>query len=104
MHKPEAGSPGQLAVGSFITLFFMCAGLLMNPFCTDALNSLNFMGLLAQLCTLLVGIMIALLNAMPEAGGAADRTIIEIMVVLVNGLTLIWPLARHIFTGVSAPI
>ena len=100
----KAGSPGQLAVGSFITLFFMCAGLLMNPFCTDALNSLNFMGLLAQLCTLLVGIMISLLDAMPEVDGSTDRTIISIMVVLVNGLTLIWPLARKILTGASTLI
>ena len=62
------------------------------------------MGLLAQLCTLLVGIMISLLDAMPEVDGSTDRTIISIMVVLVNGLTLIWPLARKILTGASTLI
>ena len=98
----KAGSPSQLTVGTFVTLFYLLAAMTKNPFCTDALNSLNCMGLVAQLCTLLVGIMIALLNAMPEVDGATDRTIIAIMVVLVNGLTLIWPLARYAYTGASA--
>ena len=100
----KAGSPGQLTVGTFVTLIFLIAALIKNPFCTDALNSLNCMGLFAQLCTLLVGIMIAMLDAIPEVDGATDRTIISIMVVLVNGLTLIWPLARKVLTGASALI
>jgi hypothetical protein len=97
----KAGTPGQLCAGTFITLFFLYAGQKFQPFCTDSLNDLNSMGLLAQLCTLLVGMMIALLDNMPDDGATSgfERTIISVMVVLVNGLTMVWPLVRKLITG-----
>lgn len=46
-----------------------------------------------------VGIMIALLDATPDVQATADRAIIEIMVVLVNGATVVWPLLHKVMTG-----
>ena len=46
-----------------------------------------------------VGIMIALLDATPDVQATADRAIIEIMVVLINGATVVWPLVRNVMTG-----
>ena len=43
--------------------------------------------------------MIALLDATPNTKATADRAIIEIMVVLINGGTMVWPLLRKVMTG-----
>ena len=46
-----------------------------------------------------VGIMIALLEATPEKKASADRAIIQVMVVLINGATMVWPLMRKVMSG-----
>ena len=47
-----------------------------------------------------VGIMIALLDASPNANTGTDRAIIEVIVVLLNVSVLIWPLLRKFLSGV----
>ena len=46
-----------------------------------------------------VGIMIALLDASPNANTGTDRAIIEVIVVLLNVSVLIWPLLRKFLSG-----
>jgi len=103
----KAGTPGQMSTGAMITFAFLMVATSYRPFCTAGLNSLNVLSLVAQFCTLFVGINIALLDLVPKdvSGGAddkVDRAIIQIMVVLVNGATMVWPLLRKIMNGTFA--
>jgi hypothetical protein len=98
----KPGTPGQLSVGAMITFSFLILALNYRPFCTSTLNSLNSMTLIAQFCTLFVGIMIALLDASPAQEGADDRfdrAIMTVMVMLINGATMVWPFLRKILSG-----
>ena len=99
------GTPGQLAVGAMITFVFLVASMLIRPFCSAGLNSLNSMSLVAQFCTLFVGINIALLDLTQAGQGSSDdtdRAVIVVMVVLVNAATLVWPLLRKVLNGLCS--
>ncbi len=101
----KPGMPGQLSSGAMITFSFLILALSYRPFCTSTLNSLNSMTLVAQFCTLFVGLMIALLDANPAQGEAEDRrdrAIITVMVMLINGATLVWPILIKILSGTLA--
>ena len=96
------GTPGQLAAGAMITFVFLIASMLMQPFCSAGLNSLNNMSLIAQFCTLFVGINVAMLDLTEAEQGSSDdtdRAVIEVMVVLVNLATLVWPFLRKVLNG-----
>jgi len=98
----KPGMPGQLSSGAMITFSFLILALNYRPFCTSTLNSLNSITLVAQFCTLFVGLMIALLDANPAQGGAEDRrdrAIITVMVMLINGAALVWPILIKILSG-----
>jgi hypothetical protein len=101
----KPGTPGQMSVGAMITFVFLLLGLFLLPFCSSTLNNLNTGTLIAQFCTLFVGIMIALLDAMPagtgQGGGddSLDRAIMSFMVVAVNGVALSWPFIHKVFSG-----
>jgi hypothetical protein len=100
----KPGTPGQMSVGSMITFFFLLLGLFWRPFCSSTLNNLNSGTLIAQFCTLFVGIMITLLDAMPAGtgqgeGDSLDRAIMAFMVVAVNGFALSWPFIHKVLSG-----
>jgi hypothetical protein len=97
------GTPGQLSAGAMITFFFLLLGLFWRPFCSSTLNSLNNGTLIAQFLTLFVGIMIALLDAIPggtsRGDDSIDRAIMSFMVVAVNGVALAWPFIHKVASG-----
>ncbi len=101
----KPGTPGQMSVGAMITFFFLLLGLFLRPFCSSSLNTLNTGTLIAQFCTLFVGIMITLLDAMKsgsaQGGGdeSLDRAIMAFMVVTVNGVALAWPFVHKVLSG-----
>ena len=99
----KPGTPGQLSVGAMTTFFFLLLGLFWRPFCSSTLNNLNSGTLIAQFCTLFVGIMVALLDAMPagtsRGDDSIDRAIMSFMVVAVNGVALAWPFIHKIASG-----
>ena len=96
------GTPGQLSVGVMVTFFFLLIGLFWRPFCSSNLNNLSSGTLIAEFCTLFVGIMIVLLDAMPAQGGgddSLDRSIMSFMVVAVHGVALGWPFVHKVLSG-----
>jgi hypothetical protein len=99
----KPGTPGQLSVGAMITFFFLLLGLFWRPFCSSTLNNLNSGTLIAQFCTLFVGIMIALLDAIPggtsRGDDSIDRAIMSFMVVAVNAVALGWPFVHKVLSG-----
>ena len=98
----KPGTPGQLASGAMITFVFLIIGHVYRPFCSSRLNSLNVIALTAQFCTLFIGIMICLLDVNQSKGGASDlvdRSIISIMILLVNGVSIFFPLLQTVRSG-----
>jgi hypothetical protein len=96
------GTPGQLSVGAMITFLFLLIGLFWRPFCSSNLNNLSSGTLIAEFCTLFVGIMIVVLDAMPVQGGgddSLDRSIMSFTVVAVHGVALGWPFLRWVLSG-----
>jgi hypothetical protein len=96
------GTPGQLSAGAMVTFFFLLIGLFWKPFCSSNLNNLSSGTLIAEYCTLFVGIMIVLLDAMPAGGGgddSLDRSIMSFVVVAVHGVALGWPFVHKVLSG-----
>ena len=99
------GTPGQLSVGAMITFLILLIVLFWRPFCSSNLNNLSSGTLIAEFCTLFVGIMIVLLDAMPagtvegEGDDSLDRSIISFMVVAVHGVALGWPFLHKVLSG-----
>jgi len=102
----QGEGPSQLATGSLITFVFLLLNLSLRPYCTDGLNNLQTLSLVAQFLTLFCGILIGYdkkLNSenvgSADAGDKQDASVMGAMIVIINSSTLIWPLVRKILTG-----
>jgi hypothetical protein len=88
-----------LLAGFVISLFFMVAQMILNPYCTKALNITQSTALLANTLTLFIGLMLIIDASMQaEALLAGDknydttgRSVISIIIVIVNLAVLVIP-------------
>ena len=90
-----------------ITFIFLMVNSGYSPYCTAGLNSLQTFSLVAQFLTLFVGIMIIVTQATMETdaedggdqGDATDKAVIGLMITVLNGSTLVWPMVRKLLAG-----
>jgi hypothetical protein len=99
----QTEGPGQLAIGAVITFVFLLLNLTCKPFCTDGLNNLQSVSLVSQFFTLFCGILIGYMANMDKTGSDAqakeDSTVLGSVIVLLNCMTIVFPLVLKIMSG-----